>query len=163
MWKLCKKLWPKTGATLPTAKRNHMGKIVTGPKDIRNVLAKEYKDRLRSRPVRPDLRKMMKRKTKIFKMKIKLAQAHQSSEWSMSDLERALTNLKNNKSRDSEGLINEIFKMETIGSDLKKSLLLMLNKLRKNKMIPEFLNFANITTVHKKGSKIEPRNERGIF
>ena len=163
MWRLCKKLWPKTGTTLPTAKRNHMGKIVTGPRDIRNVLAKEYKDRLRSRPVRPDLKIMMKRKRRIFKIKIKLAQANQSSEWSMSDLERALANLKNNKSRDSEGLINEIFKMETIATDLKKSLLLMFNKLRANKMIPEFLNFANITTVHKKGSKIEPFNERGIF
>ena len=71
MWKVCKKLWPKIGPTLPTAKRNHMGKIVTGPRDIKNVLAKEYKDRLRSRPVRPDLKIMMKRKKKIFKMKIK--------------------------------------------------------------------------------------------
>ena len=30
-------------------------------------------------------------------------------------------------------------------------------------MIAFFLYFANITTVHKKGSKIEPKNERGIF
>ena len=62
MWKMCKRLWPKVGTTIPTAKRNHMGKIVTGPRDIRNVLAKEYKDRLRTRPVRPDLRGMKKRK-----------------------------------------------------------------------------------------------------
>ena len=39
----------------------------------------------------------------------------------------------------------------------------MLNKLKLNKMIPIFLNFANITTVPKKGSRIEPKNERGIF
>ena len=31
MWKLLKKLWPKTNPTLPTAKRNHRGKIVSGP------------------------------------------------------------------------------------------------------------------------------------
>ena len=62
MWKMCKRLWPKTGVTLPTAKRNHMGKIVTGPREIKIVLAKEYKDRLRSRPVRPDLPDMKKRK-----------------------------------------------------------------------------------------------------
>ena len=160
MWKLCKKMWPKSGTTLPTAKRNHMGKIVTGPKDIRNVLAKEYKDRLRSRPVRPDLKRMKKRKKTIFKMKMKLAEAHPSSEWTMCDLERALENLKNNKSRDSEGLINEIFKKDVIGKDLKKSLLLMCNKMRDEKLIAIFLNFANITTVHKKGSKIEPTNER---
>ena len=53
-------------------------------------------------------------------MKMKLAEAHPSSEWTMCDLERALENLKNNKSRDSEGLINEIFKKDVIGKDLKK-------------------------------------------
>ena len=28
MWKTLKKLWPKCRSTLPTAKRNHRGKIV---------------------------------------------------------------------------------------------------------------------------------------
>ena len=31
------------------------------------------------------------------------------------------------------------------------------------KMISKFMNFANVTTVPKKGSRIEPKNERGIF
>ena len=106
---------------------------------------------------------MKKRKKLIFKMKLKLAVANPSSEWTMSDLDTALAHLKNNKSRDSEGFINEIFKKGVIGRDLKKSFLLMFNKLRAKKLIPEFLNFTNITTVHKKGSRIEPRNERGIF
>ena len=81
MWKLCKKLWPKKGETLPTAKRNHKGKIVTGPREIKILLAKEYKDRLRTRPVRPDLRGMRKRKKTIFKMKMKLAKSNPSIEW----------------------------------------------------------------------------------
>ena len=163
MWKLCKKLWPKKGETLPTAKRNHKGKIVTGPREIKKLLAKEYKDRLRTRPVRPDLRGMRKRKRTIFKMKMKLAKSNPSIEWKMEDLDQALRDLKNNKSCDLEGYINEIFKPGTIGSDLKKSFLLMFNKLRSKKMIAMFMNFTNITTVHKKGSRIEPKNERGIF
>ena len=121
MWKLCKKLWPKKGETLPTAKRNHKGKIVTGPREIKKLLAKEYKDRLRTRPVRPDLRGMRKRKKTIFKMKMKLAKSNPSIEWKMEDLDQALRDLKNNKSRDFERYINEIFKPGTIGSDLKKS------------------------------------------
>ena len=47
MWKLCKRLWPKSATALPTAKRNCKGKIVSSPRDVRNVLSKEYKDRLR--------------------------------------------------------------------------------------------------------------------
>ena len=163
MWKLSKKVWPKHSQTLPTAKRNQKGKVVSGPREIRKLLATEYKDRLRSRPVRPGLENMKKRKRLIFKMKMKLAERKSSPDWTMADLERALKNLKNGKSRDFEGYINEIFKMDVIGSDLKKSLLLMLNKLKKKKMIPVFLNFTNVTTVHKKGSRIEPKNERGIF
>ena len=50
-----------------------------------------------------------------------------------------------------------------IGKDLKKSLLIMFNKLRKEKLTPQFMNFANITTVPKKGSIILLKNECGTF
>ena len=98
-----------------------------------------------------------------FELKMKMASDNESSLWKMSQLESALANLKNNKSRDYEGYINEIFKEGVIGEDLKKSLLLMFNKLKSNKMIPSFMNYANITTVPKRSSKIELKNERGIF
>ena len=55
MWKMLKRTWPKGGPSLPVAKKNHKGKIVTGPKDIKNLLATEYKDRLQSQPIRFDL------------------------------------------------------------------------------------------------------------
>ena len=40
MWKLMKKLWPKHGNNLPTAKRNHRGKLVTGAREIKVFLPK---------------------------------------------------------------------------------------------------------------------------
>ena len=81
----------------------------------------------------------------------------------MSDLDKALADLKNNKSRDHSGYVNEIFKEGVIGSDLKRSLLMMLNKLKLNRMIVEFMRFTNISTVPKKGSLTVLENERGIF
>ena len=75
----------------------------------------------------------------------------------------ALNDLKRNKSRDSEGFLNEIFKNDVIGSDLRASLLILCNNLKKEKLIPKFLNNANITTVPKKGPTIELKNQRGIF
>ena len=127
------------------------------------MLAKEYKDRLRSRPYRPDLLEVKKRKKRIFELKLKLSRSRKSSDWTVKDLEFALAKLKNNKSRDYYGYINEIFKPGVIGDDLKKSLLIMLNKLKANKLIPNFMNFTNITTVPKRGSQLDPKNERGIF
>ena len=163
MWKMLKSLWPKQTGILPTAKRNHRGKIVTSSKEIKSVLSKEYKDRLRLRPIRPDLKSLKIRKNLIFQKKMKLASQRKSPMWSMYDLEKALSELKNNKSRDFEGFINEIFKLNVIGENLKESLLIMFNKLKSKKMIPNYYNFANITTVPKQGSILEPRNQRGIF
>ena len=96
-------------------------------------------------------------------MKLKLAARKHSSPWSMSDLEKALKDLKKNKSRDPEGLINELFKMNVIGDDLKRSLLVMLNSLKYEQIIPILMNYVNVTTVHKKGSRLLLENERGIF
>ena len=73
-------------------------------------------------------------------MKLKLAVKNKSKAWTMADLDLALRDLKTNKSRDPEGLINEIFKTDVIGTDLKESLLLMFNALKKEKVIPKFMN-----------------------
>ena len=96
-------------------------------------------------------------------MKMNLSKLRKSKSWTVQDLELALKGLKNNKSRDYEGYVNEIFKNGVIGSDLKRSLLIMFNNLKKENMIPQFMNFANVTTVPKSGSRLEPVNERGIF
>ena len=39
----------------------------------------------------------------------------------------------------------------------------MFNRLKQKQLIPLFMNYANITTVPKKGSKLLLENERGIF
>ena len=70
VWKTLKRLWPKAGSPLPVAKKNHKGKIVSAPKDIKSLLAREYKDHLRKRPMRPDLLSLRKRR--IFKLKFKI-------------------------------------------------------------------------------------------
>ena len=163
VWKTMGKLWPKAGTSLPTAKKNHAGKLVSEPKELKKLLAKEYKQRLRVRPVRPDFEQLEIRKELIFNMKLKLAEANSSILWTLGNLEDALRDLKKNKSRDNDGLVNEIFKKDVIGKNLKESLLIMFNNLKQKKMIPIFMNYANITTVPKKGSKLLLENERGIF
>ena len=152
MWKLNKKLWPKCGTVLPSAKKNHRGKLVSNPVAIKTLLTREYKDRLRKRPVRSDFSDMRIRRNKIFKMKMKVAGKKKSPDWTMKDLEVVLKNLKRNKSRDFEGYLNEIFKLDVIGDDLKESLILMFNMLKKKQLIAIFMNFCNITTVPKRGS-----------
>ena len=64
MWKKMKQIWPKFGANLPTAKRNHNGKIVTDPKELKILLTKEYKERLSLRQIRQDFKENEKYKNK---------------------------------------------------------------------------------------------------
>ena len=72
----------------------------------------------------------------------------------MHELEQVARDLKTQRSRDHEGLINEIFKEEVIGSDLKNSILLMFNKIKNKCALPNFMRYATITTITKNHKKI---------
>ena len=54
MWKTLKRLWPKVESKIPSAKKDHKGRIISEPNALKQLLAKEYRERLRERPVRPD-------------------------------------------------------------------------------------------------------------
>ena len=82
----------------------------------------------------------------------------------MKDLDKILKALKKNKSRDPHGFVNEIFKPEVIGFDLKNSLLMLFNRLKQEHHIPSFMQFADIFAIYKgKGEKSSLENERGFF
>ena len=163
VWKTLKRMCPKVKPKIPAAKKNRRGKIISEPIQLKVLLTKEYKYRLRARPVRADFINLEMRKRKLFEMKLKIASENKSQLWTESDLEKALKSLKINRSRDPEGLVNEIFKKNVIGNNLKISLLTMFNKLKEQQLIPSFMNKANITTVPKGGSGLLLQNERGIF
>ena len=80
----------------------------------------------------------------------------------MSQLENALKRLKTNKCRDPHGILNDIFKDGYAGYGLKDALLSFFNTVKNNLFIPDFLKWANITSI-KKTSKNSMESERGIF
>ena len=115
MWKLNRKLWPKCGGVLPVAKKNHKGKLVSNPKAIKKLLAREYKERLRKRPVRQDFIEMRNRRKKIFKMKMKFAGNRSSPDWTMRDLEAALKNLKKKNPETLKGISMRYSSLMSLG------------------------------------------------
>ena len=62
--------------------------------------------------------------------------------------------LKKDKSRDPNDHINEIFHSEVAGTDMKKAILALMNKIKDDLEYPEPLEYCNITSIHKKGKKI---------
>ena len=112
--------------SLPAAKINHQGKLISKPQDIKNTLRKEYSERLRKRPKHPQINKFFK--TETLEYKLSAAKENISPEFTLKELENVLKKTKNGKARDPDGLVREIFKTDVIGEDLKVSLLTMLNQ-----------------------------------
>ena len=87
MWKHKKKLWPKVRETIPTGKLNHQGRLVTGSQDIKNLLAKEYSEKLRLRPIHTDLKDIDMLKKESFKVKLEEATKCKRPPWNTHDLD----------------------------------------------------------------------------
>ena len=57
--------------------------------------------------------------------------------------------MKTGKSKDPNNYIDDIFKEGVIGSDLKLSILMMMNTMKEEIQIPECLKMATITILPK--------------
>ena len=80
------------------------------------------------------------------------------------DINQAVKDLGNNKSRDAQGLANELFKDDVAGTDLKLAILKLMNLIKERQEYPEALQLCNITSIYKhKGSHKDLNNYRGVF
>ena len=58
----------------------------------------------------------------------------------------------------------DIFKPGVIGSNLKAGIIQLVNGIKHNLYYPDYLQWANITTIYKnKGSRLSLDSDRGIF
>ena len=127
------------------------------------TLLLEYKDRLRPRCTRSDLKSHIQTMHKVSQLKLDKAWQNKSPYFNMFELEQAIKDLNKGRARDPEGWCAEIFQINVIGEDLKISLLDLMNEIEKNGQVPDFMKISIITTIPKPGSIFELANERGIF
>ena len=103
-------------------------------------------------------------KTELWNLRLEELKARTTKMWTVENLDKVLKGLKNNKTRDPLGLINEIFKTGVLGDDLKLAILELLNSIKLEQKLPKFMQLANITTIYKKKcSRQDMNNDRGIF
>jgi hypothetical protein len=62
---------------------------------------------------------------------------------------KILSSLKNDKARDPNGLMNELFKPGVIGQDLFNLLLYLLNQTKHTLTIPKFMELCSIVAIYK--------------
>ena len=163
IWKELRKAYPKKSKPIPTGVKNIQGKVITNPKEKKKVIINHFEHRMRKRKAVEDAKSVIEMNEEIFRIRLKEANENKSKEFDMKELEKVLKSLKTNKSSDPEGLINELFKEEAMGSDLKESVLMMMNRIKVEMKLPQEMKKANITILHKKNCRLDLSNWRGIF
>ena len=163
VWTLKKKLSPKNSEDPPMAKKDKNGTLITDKKLLEKLYLDTYVDRLKPNKMVSELEKLETLKEYLFKLRYNICKAKQSQEWSNEDLENALKCMKNNKARDAQGHLYELFRFG--GKDLKDSMVRMFNIIKKKKKeYPDIFKPSNITSLYKKkGEKADLNNDRGIF
>ena len=93
-----------------------------------------------------------------------MASHNKTEDWTMDELETVLKGLKTNISRDALGYLNELFKPDIIGDDLKLAVLKLMNKIKEKQIYPKCLQLCNISSIYKqRGSRNHFSQYRGIF
>ena len=118
LWKLKKQLrgiWQEP----PTAMLDPSGNLVTTSKALEALSLQMYKERLTGHEIKEGLNLHKVQREQLFEQRLKEEQQNKTPNWTEDDVNTALKQLKNNKSRDPLGYSNELFKPENAGQDLK--------------------------------------------
>ena len=148
LWKLLKRKYPKFWPSVPIGKKDKFGNIVTNYEGLKELYLNTYKHRLRNRPIKEEFQEMKACKDELFELRMNLANSAKSVPWTMEDLELVLKNLKQGKSRDPNGWVNDLFLNEVAGGKLKISMLRLFNKIKLENYIPDFIRKSNIATIY---------------
>ena len=162
LWKLKKALFPKSRDP-PSAMFDSEGNLLTSNKAIQERALEVFKERLDANEIEANLKDLEDDTNVLCEVRLKLVKKRKTEPWTMEDLKFALKHLEENKSRDPEGYSNELFKETVAGDDLLLAVLKLMNLMKERQEYPENLEKCNITPLHKKASKKDYKNYRGVF
>ena len=100
MWAVKKKVFPKNPSSLPVAKKDVDGKVISSHQDLKHLYLETFVHRLRYRAIRDDYEVLITLKETLCNARIVLSKMNKSPPWTAADLHKVLSSLKNNKSRD---------------------------------------------------------------
>ena len=107
-WKLKKKMFPQYRDP-PFALLDNSENLVTDYGGILNVMRDEFVYRLRNRQINTEYEELQELKEYLCKLRLKVTGKSKYIEWTMEDLNKAISKLKTNKCKDPHGHINELY------------------------------------------------------
>ena len=134
-------------------KKDEFGNLVTAPTALKKLYLQTYRTRLEHRKINEKYQNIRDLKTELWDLRFESLKKKEAVLWTLEDLEEATKSLKNNQSRDPNGMISDLFKHNIAGKDLKKALVGLMNLVLINLFLPEYMEYADITSILKnKGS-----------
>ena len=162
IWKLKKILCPRSKDP-PTAILDSYGNLLTENKAIENRALEVYSKILEGNEMREDLKDLEDTTNELCHARLNLTKSNVTKPWDMEELKDVLKKLVKNKSRDADGYANELFMLSVAGDDLLLAVLKLCNKIKQKQTFPKALEKCNITSLHKKKSRNDLDNYRGVF
>ena len=161
MWEIVKKMRKKKEEPR-TAVKSKEGVILEEPEQIKARYLEHFSEILKNKPAITDKQKKQEKMIDIaFERIITMANNKETVLTTREELVTAVNQLKRKKCKDKTGWNNEII-LET-GEDMLDSLLLMMNKMEKERWTPEQWSEMKIKAISKPGSVLLMDNKRGLF
>ena len=122
-----------------------------------------YEERFNENKIKDHLKDLESETNEMCEQRMKLVKLVKTDPWSLDELKEVLKKMANDKSRDAEGYANEIFKEGAAGTDLVEAVLKLMNLIKERQQFPKVMEKCNITSLHKRKSKQDFENYRGVF
>ena len=107
LWNLKRKVFPKNAETLPFAKKNFEGRMITSQKELKTLYLETFSHRLRHRPVKQSFRYLQSLKEELCYKRLEIVKNRKSKDWTIQQLKKVLSSLKAGKIKRSP-LFNQI-------------------------------------------------------
>ena len=123
VWKTVNNVFLKNKPQAPVAFEDKNGNLITSHEAINQFALKSMIERLRKRPIHPELTELIKLKTILTQLRFIKCKKTKTPKWTMEQLDKDIKSMKSKKCRDSYDIVNELFKPGIAGRDFKLSIL----------------------------------------
>ena len=86
----------------------------------------------------------------MFEARNETAKSIKTEDWTEEKIKTVCKKLKNDKARDVNGMIYELFKEPVAGPDIFQSLTKLFNGMKEEMFVPQFMESMGITSLYKK-------------
>ena len=93
----------------PNSQKYAFGNLITAPSALKDLYLQTYKSRLEHRKINERYQEIRELKNELWELRFEYLKGKPTKAWTSEDLEKATKTLKNNQSRDPNGMISELF------------------------------------------------------